>query len=51
MLSPITPDTLVPSEPSNSANQRHRRSQNWPFNVIQYWQQTSEPSPDDFVFL
>ncbi len=31
-------------------NDRGRVSQNWPFNVIEYWQQTREPSPEDFVF-
>ena len=31
-------------------NDRGRVSQNWPFNVIEYWQQTRKPSPEDFVF-
>ncbi|HZP58053.1 MAG TPA: NAD(P)/FAD-dependent oxidoreductase, partial [Dehalococcoidia bacterium] len=32
-------------------NARGRVSQNWPFNVIEYWQQTREPNPSDFEFL
>jgi 4-hydroxyacetophenone monooxygenase len=32
-------------------NARGRVSQNWPFNVIEYWQQTREPNPADFEFL
>ncbi|MBF6599530.1 MAG: NAD(P)-binding domain-containing protein [Dehalococcoidia bacterium] len=28
-----------------------RVAQNWPFNLIEYWQQTREPNPDDYVFL
>ena len=28
-----------------------RVSQNWPFPVVEYWQQTLEPNPADFVFL
>jgi len=32
-------------------NERGRVTQNWPFNVIEYWQQTREPNPGDFVFL
>ena len=32
-------------------NARGRSAQNWPFNLIQYWQQTREPNPEDYVFL
>jgi 4-hydroxyacetophenone monooxygenase len=32
-------------------NDRGRVSQNWPFNVIEFWQQTRRPSPEDFTFL
>jgi 4-hydroxyacetophenone monooxygenase len=32
-------------------NARGHVSQNWPFNVIEYWQQTRKPNPDDFNFL
>jgi 4-hydroxyacetophenone monooxygenase len=32
-------------------NDLGRVSQNWPFNSIQYWQQTREPDPADYVFL
>jgi 4-hydroxyacetophenone monooxygenase len=28
-----------------------RVAQNWPFNLIDYWQQTREPNPEDYVFL
>jgi 4-hydroxyacetophenone monooxygenase len=30
-------------------NKFGRVSQNWPFNAIEYWQQTREPDPADFV--
>jgi 4-hydroxyacetophenone monooxygenase len=32
-------------------NDLGRVSQNWPFNAIEYWQQTREPNPDDYVFI
>jgi 4-hydroxyacetophenone monooxygenase len=32
-------------------NERGHISQNWPFNAIEYWRQTREPDPADFVFL
>jgi 4-hydroxyacetophenone monooxygenase len=32
-------------------NERGHVSQNWPFNVIEYWQQTRKPSPEDFAFM
>ena len=32
-------------------NDKGRVSQNWPFNLIEYWQQTREPNPADYVFL
>ena len=28
-----------------------RVAQNWPFNLIEYWQITREPNPADYVFL
>jgi len=28
-----------------------RVAQNWPYNLIEYWQQTREPDPADYVFL
>jgi 4-hydroxyacetophenone monooxygenase len=30
-------------------NDKGRVSQNWPFNLIEYWQQTREPNPGDYV--
>ena len=30
-------------------NDRGRVSQNWPFNVIEYWKQTRDPAPDDLL--
>ncbi len=32
-------------------NEFGRVSQNWPFNLIDYWKQTREPDPSDYVFL
>jgi 4-hydroxyacetophenone monooxygenase len=32
-------------------NEFGRVSQNWPYNAIEYWQQTREPKPDDYEFL
>lgn len=32
-------------------NEKGRVTQNWPFNLIEYWQQTRKPNPDDFEFL
>jgi 4-hydroxyacetophenone monooxygenase len=32
-------------------NEKGRVAQNWPFNLIEYWQQTREPNPADYVFL
>jgi 4-hydroxyacetophenone monooxygenase len=32
-------------------NDKGRVSQNWPFNLIEFWQQTREPDPSDYVFL
>ena len=32
-------------------NDRGRVTQNWPFNLLDYWQQTREPDPADYVFL
>ena len=37
--------------PSWYKNEKGRVSQNWPFNLIEYWQQTREPNPADYVFL
>jgi 4-hydroxyacetophenone monooxygenase len=31
-------------------NEKGRSAQNWPFNLIEYWKQTKEPNPDDYVF-
>jgi 4-hydroxyacetophenone monooxygenase len=30
-------------------NEKGRSAQNWPFNLIDYWSQTREPNPDDYV--
>ena len=30
-------------------NARGRITQNWPFSLLEYWQQTREPNPDDYV--
>ena len=32
-------------------NDKGRVSQNWPFDLIEYWRQTKEPDPADYVFL
>ena len=32
-------------------NDRGRVAQNWPFNLLDYWQQTRKPDPADYVFL
>lgn len=32
-------------------NERGRITQNWPFSVVEYWQQTRAPDPADYVFL
>jgi 4-hydroxyacetophenone monooxygenase len=32
-------------------NDRGRVAQNWPFNLIEYWQQTQAPNPADYAFL
>jgi 4-hydroxyacetophenone monooxygenase len=32
-------------------NEKGRVSQNWPHNIIEYWRQTREPNPADYVFL
>ncbi len=32
-------------------NDKGRVTQNWPFNLIEYWQQTRKPNPADYVFL
>ncbi len=32
-------------------NDRGRVSQNWPGNLIEYWQQTRQPDPADYAFL
>ncbi len=32
-------------------NDKGRVTQNWPFNLIEYWQQTRQPNPNDYVFL
>ena len=30
-------------------NAKGRIAQNWPFDLVRYWRQTREPSPDDYV--
>ena len=30
-------------------NAKGRVAQNWPFSLLEYWQQTREPDPDDYV--
>ena len=30
-------------------NATGRSAQNWPFSVLEYWEQTRQPDPDDFV--
>ncbi|MEO8457887.1 MAG: NAD(P)/FAD-dependent oxidoreductase, partial [Chloroflexota bacterium] len=32
-------------------NEKGRVTQNWPFNLIEYWQETRKPNPDDYEFL
>ena len=32
-------------------NEKGRVTQNWPFNLVEYWQQTRKPNPADYVFL
>ena len=32
-------------------NEKGRVTQNWPFNLVEYWQQTRKPDPTDYVFL
>ncbi len=32
-------------------NDKGRVAQNWPFNLIEYWKQTKEPDPGDYVLL
>lgn len=32
-------------------NEHGRVAQNWPFNLVEYWQQTREPDPADYLFL
>ena len=32
-------------------NDNGRVTQNWPFNLIEYWQQTRQANPDDYEFL
>ncbi len=32
-------------------NEHGHVAQNWPFNLIEYWQQTRQPNPADYVFL
>jgi 4-hydroxyacetophenone monooxygenase len=32
-------------------NARGHVTQNWPFNLVQYWQQTREPDPADYTLL
>jgi 4-hydroxyacetophenone monooxygenase len=30
-------------------NARGRITQNWPFTLLEYWQRTRQPDPEDFV--
>jgi 4-hydroxyacetophenone monooxygenase len=30
-------------------NATGRTAQNWPYSVLEYWEQTRRPRPDDFV--
>ena len=30
-------------------NAKGRVTQNWPFSLLEYWQRTREPNPDDYV--
>lgn len=32
-------------------NDKGRVTQNWPFDLIEYWRQTREPNPNDYVWL
>jgi 4-hydroxyacetophenone monooxygenase len=32
-------------------NDRGRVAQNWPFTLLEYWQQTLQPDPDDYAML
>lgn len=32
-------------------NEKGRVAQNWPFNLLDYWQQTREPNPADYEFI
>ena len=36
--------------PSWYRNEKGRSAQNWPFTLLEYWQQTREADPRDFVF-
>ncbi|MCU1401661.1 MAG: 4-hydroxyacetophenone monooxygenase, partial [Acidimicrobiales bacterium] len=31
-------------------NSHGRVAQNWPFTLLEYWERTREPDPDDYVF-
>ena len=31
-------------------NEKGRVTQNWPFTLLQFWEQTREPDPEDYVF-
>ncbi len=31
-------------------NEKGRTAQNWPFNLIDYWKQTKDPNPEDYIF-
>jgi 4-hydroxyacetophenone monooxygenase len=41
----------VAKVPSWYRNEFGRSAQNWPFSMLEYWQQTREPDPADHVFL
>ncbi len=39
----------VADVPSWYRNEKGRSAQNWPFTLLEYWQQTREPNPEDYV--
>jgi 4-hydroxyacetophenone monooxygenase len=32
-------------------NASGRITQNWPFTLLEYWERTREPNPDDYEFV
>ena len=41
----------VAEVPSWYRNEFGRSAQNWPFTMLEYWQQTREPDPADHEFI